>query len=54
MKGLETHEWQYIMQVLQATQIKGSDAPAFVELLEKLGHQTELSMKRDNKKEGVK
>ena len=53
MKALEVHEWQYITKALLSLQIPANDARAFIDLIDKLEHQTELAMKRDNKKSEV-
>ena len=51
MKNLDTNEWQYIVQAMLSITIKGNDAHAFVSLIDKLNHQVELSIKKDEKQD---
>jgi len=50
MKAIESSEWQYILKALLSLQINAADAKAFVVLIEKIEHQGELSIKREQKK----
>jgi len=48
-KRIETSEWMFIVNALETITITGKDARGFVAILDKLGHQVELSIARDNK-----
>tara|TARA_R100000329_G_C7505518_1_gene177989 strand:+ start:333 stop:509 length:177 start_codon:yes stop_codon:yes gene_type:complete len=48
-KRLETTEWMFLIKALEMLTISGKDVRKFIEILDKVEHQTELSMARDNK-----
>tara|TARA_R100000742_G_scaffold4279_1_gene1671 strand:- start:21561 stop:21731 length:171 start_codon:yes stop_codon:yes gene_type:complete len=48
-KKLEASEWMFIIKSLQAISITGKDARGFVNILDKVEHQCQLSIERENK-----
>ena len=48
-KKLEASEWMFIIKSLQAVSISGKDARQFVNILDKVEHQCQLSIDRENK-----